>query len=90
MTKLIKLTNSQQTFSINSIILFLWWVAFNPGFYSGDSIAIIEMARSGHVSSEWTAIWAVFIKLLTLSGSHPELATLFFRNFLHFQLQYLH
>ena len=82
----IKLTNSLQTFSINSAILFIWWLAFNPGFYSSDSIAIIEMARGSHISSEWTAIWAVSIKFLTLNGGHPEIATLFFSQLLAFSL----
>ena len=66
--------------------MFIWWLVFNPGFYSGDSFAIIEMVKSAHLSSEWTAIWAIFVKVLTLSGSHPEFATLFFSQLLAFSV----
>ncbi len=56
--------------------------AFNPGFFSADSFGVIDMARSGNLSNAWTAIWAIFIKYLTLNGSHPEIATLFFSQLL--------
>jgi hypothetical protein len=62
--------------------MFLWWLAFNPGFYSADSFGIIETARSGKISSESTAIWAIVVKFLTINGSHPEIATLFFAQLL--------
>ena len=76
--KISSLTNLQKSFVINAIIMFLWWLAFNPGFYSGDSFAIIETARGGKISSESTAIWAIVVKFLSINGSHPEIATLFF------------
>jgi len=81
-----RFSDTQKSLLINAFIVFLWWLAFNPGFYSGDSFGVIEMARSGNISSESTAVWAVAVKLLTINGSHPELATLFFSQLLAFSL----
>lgn len=63
-----------------------WWFAFNPGFYSTDSFGVIEMARSEVLTSEGTAIWAIFVKFLSLNGTHPEIATLFFSQVLGFSV----
>jgi hypothetical protein len=71
---------------INSVIAFVWWLVFNPGFYSRDSFAVLEMARTGNISSEWTAPWALLVRILTLDGAHPELATLFFSQILTLSL----
>ena len=71
---------------INSLILFIWWLIFNPGFYSGDSIAIIQMAREGPLNSGYTTIWAIFVKILTINGAHPEIGTLFFSQLLAFSI----
>jgi hypothetical protein len=71
---------------INSIILFIWWFIFNPGFYSIDSIGILSMARQGPLTSAGTAIWAIFVKVLTVNGAHPEFATLFFSQLLAFSI----
>ena len=71
---------------INSLILFFWWLIFNPGFYSIDSIGVISMAKEGPLNSTATAIWAIFVKLLTLNGAHPEFATLFFSQLLAFSI----
>lgn len=67
-----------QTIKINSLLALLWWISFLPGFYSGDSFAVIDMAKSGNLTSEWTYAWAVFTDFLTIHGQHPELATLFY------------
>jgi hypothetical protein len=84
--RLSRLSSTQKSYLINGAAMFVWWLAFNPGFYSGDSFAVIQMARSGNISSEWTTIWAIFVKLLTLNGSHPEFATLFFSQVLSFSV----
>ena len=76
----------QKTLVINSLIMFLWWLAFNPGFFSADSFGIIESARNGIISSEATAIWAITVKILSINGSHPEIPTLFFSQLLGFSL----
>jgi hypothetical protein len=61
---------------VYSLIASLWWIAFNPGFFSGDSFAVINMARSNELENQWTAPWAIFIDIVTFGGSHPEFATL--------------
>jgi hypothetical protein len=71
---------------LNSLILLIWWLIFNPGFFSGDSIASIQMAREGPLNSGATAIWAIFVKILTINGEHPEIATLFFSQLLAFSI----
>lgn len=85
-SKLKGFTDTQKSLLINAFVAFLWWLAFNPGFYTGDSFGVIEMARSGNISSESTAIWAIAVKFLTINGSHPELATLFFSQLLAFSI----
>ena len=81
-----RLSNTKKSVVINASIMFIWWLAFNPGFYSGDSFGVIGMARSGNISSESTAIWAILVKFLTINGSHPEIATLFFAQLLAFSV----
>lgn len=76
----------QKTLVINSLIMFLWWLAFNPGFFSADSFGIIQSARNGIITSEATAIWAIIVKYLSINGSHPEIPTLFFSQILGFSL----
>lgn len=85
-SKFSSITNLQKSVVINAIIMFLWWLAFNPGFYSADSFGIIDTARSGKISSESTAIWAIVVKLISINGSHPEIPTLFFSQLLGFSL----
>lgn len=79
----------QKSVFFNSLIMFIWWLAFNPGFFSADSFAVIEMARSGHLTSESTLVWVIFVKFLTLNGTHPEIATLFFSQLLGLSLTIL-
>ena len=85
-SKFSHLSNTKNSVIINASIMFVWWLAFNPGFYSADSFGVIEMARSGNISSESTAIWAIVVKFLTINGSHPEIATLFFAQLLAFSV----
>jgi hypothetical protein len=84
--KIMHLSSTQKSLVMNASIMLLWWLAFNPGFYSGDSFAVIQMARDGNISSEWTTIWAIFVKFVTLNGAYPEIATLFFSQILAFAL----
>jgi hypothetical protein len=62
----------------NSLVQFVWWVIFYPGFYSTDSFAVLNMAKTGNLNSLWTSPWAVMVRHLSLNGSHPGLVTLFF------------
>lgn len=78
--------DTQKSVVINALIMFIWWLAFNPGFYSADSFGVIEMVRNGDLSSEGTAIWAIAVRLLTLDGSHPEIATLVFSQIFAFSI----
>ena len=80
------LSSEAKLYGLNAIIMLIWWLAFNPGFFSADSFGVIDMARSGNLSNAWTAIWAIFIKYLTLNGSHPEIATLFFSQLLGYSV----
>ena len=81
-----ELSYMKKSILINALIMLIWWLAFNPGFFSGDSFGVIEMVRNGNLSSEGTVIWAIFVKYLTINGSHPELATLFFSQILGFSV----
>ena len=86
MTRFRELSTIWKMILLNSLIMLIWWFAFNPGFYSTDSFGIIEMARSKTLTSESTAIWAIFVKLLSINGTHPEIATLFFSQLLGFSV----
>jgi hypothetical protein len=69
---------TQKSIVINAIIMFFWWITFNPGFFSGDSFRILDIVKSGQLSSELTIFWAVLVKIITINGNHPEFATLVF------------
>lgn len=71
-----------QIFVLNGLIAFAWWVAFNPGFYSSDSFAVIDMIREDRITSEWTAIWPILLNALTVGGTQPQIATFFFSQVL--------
>ncbi len=88
-SKFIRLSSIEKSVAINASLMFVWWLAFNPGFYSADSFNVIAIARSGNISSESTAIWAIVVKFLTINGSHPEIATLFFGQLLAFSVSVL-
>ncbi len=62
----------------NSFIASIWWIIFYPGFYSDDSFAVVTMARTGQLSSAWSAPWAVFVRIFSLHGRYPGLVTLIF------------
>jgi hypothetical protein len=87
MLALLKKTSIKtKTILLNSSIMFLWWLAFNPGFYSVDSFGVLDMVKNGQLANPWTAIWAVFVKVLTVNGTHPEIATFFFSQLLGYSV----
>ncbi len=62
----------------NGLIASLWWIVFYPGFYSDDSFAAVSMARTGQLSSAWSAPWALFVRIFSLHGRYPGIVTLIF------------
>jgi hypothetical protein len=62
----------------NSLIQFIWWVIFYPGFYSADSFAVLQMAKTGDLNGMWSAPWALAVRYLSLGGAYPGVVTLFF------------
>lgn len=75
-----RLLNSSLSASLlrNSFIQLIWWAIFFPGFYSADSFAVLNMAKTGNLNSYWTSPWAVIVRNLSLHGTQPGLVTLFF------------
>ncbi len=73
-----KLTNENFKFGLlrNSIIQLIWWVVFFPGFFSGDSFAAVQMARSGELTNSFTASWALYVRFFSLHGNAIWLLTL--------------
>ena len=67
------LINSKYLFVLTSVI---WWLAFYPGFYSGDSFGALNQAKTGPITNVYTAAWPLTIRVLTLGGRVPGLATL--------------
>jgi hypothetical protein len=86
--KLISWDNRTSVYTLSSLIALTWWITFNPGFYSSDSFALIEMIRSSTITSEWTAIWALSLNIITFGGTQPHLATLFFSQLLSASVSY--
>jgi hypothetical protein len=76
--KLLFNTSLASTFLRNCFIQLIWWIVFFPGFYSTDSFAVLQMAKSGELNGMWSAPWALLVKFLTFGGSYPGIATLFF------------
>jgi hypothetical protein len=60
----------------NSLFLFACWILLFPGFFSGDSFAALDMARSGELTNSYTASWAIYVRLLSLFGNTVSLLTL--------------
>jgi len=78
----------RSAYILSSLITFIWWIVFNPGFFSSDSFALMEMLKSKTISSEWTAIWALSLNLITFGGGQPQLATLLFSQLLAASVTY--
>ena len=60
----------------NSSIQFIWWVIFFPGFFSGDSFAAVQMAKSGELGNSFTASWALYVRIFSFHGNAIALLTL--------------
>ena len=60
----------------NSLVQFIWWIVFFPGFYSGDSFGAITMAKSGELSNSGTASWALYVRIFSFFGHAFPLLTL--------------
>ena len=73
------LRNAGIRFSLlrNSLIQISFWIIFFPGFFSGDSFAAVEMARTGELTNSYTASWALYVRAFSLFGSSIGLLTLF-------------
>lgn len=61
----------------NSSILFLAWLVFFPGFFSGDSFGAVDMAKTGEFTTGATASWALFVRIFSFFGNAIGLLTLF-------------
>ena len=64
------------SFLRNSFIQLIWWVIFLPGFFSTDSFAAIEMAKSGDLGNSFTASWALYVRIFSFHGNAIALLTL--------------
>lgn len=73
-----KINNVEIKFSIlrNFLIFFVSWIIFSPGFFSSDSFAAVEMAKTGHLSNSFTASWALYVRIFSFFGNLIELLTL--------------
>ena len=73
-----KITNVDFKFSLmrNSLFLTACWVIFFPGFFSGDSFAAVEMARTGNLTNSFTASWAIYVRLFSFFGDAIGLLSL--------------
>lgn len=72
------INNIELKYSIlrNSLIFFVTWIIFSPGFFSSDSFAAVEMAKTGQLSNSFTASWALYVRIFSLFGNSIELLTL--------------
>lgn len=73
MRKFSTLLHSKYLFVATS---FVWWLAFYPGFYSGDSFGALDQAKDGPITNIYTSAWPLTLKFLTLGGALPGIATL--------------
>ena len=60
----------------NSLIQFIWWVIFFPGFFSTDSFGAVQMARTGILGNAFTASWAIYVRLFSFHGHAIALLTI--------------
>ena len=60
----------------NSLIQFIWWVVFFPGFFSTDSFGAVQMAKSGELGNSFTASWALYVRVFSFHGNAISLLTL--------------
>lgn len=60
----------------NSIVAVIWWIVFFPGFFSSDSFAAVNMAKSGDLVNSYTASWAIYVRVFSIFGHFIGLLTL--------------
>lgn len=60
----------------NWLIQIFWWIIFFPGFFSADSFAAVEMARTGNLTNAFTASWALYVRIFSFHGHFIGLLTL--------------
>lgn len=60
----------------NALISMVWWLVFYPGFYSTDSFGVLEMAKTGNLTSIGTAPWALLVRNFSFHGNAPGIVTL--------------
>jgi hypothetical protein len=76
MIKLLKNTSLRFSLLRNSLVQIFFWIIFFPGFFSGDSFAAVDMARTGDLTNSYTASWAIYVRLFSLFGHAIGLLTL--------------
>ena len=76
MIKFITRTDLTATLVRNSLIQILWWIVFFPGFFSGDSFGAVAIAKSGQLTNDFTASWAIYVWIFSLLGNAIGLLTL--------------
>lgn len=57
-------------------IALAFWLIFLPGFFSTDSIGMLNMVKGDELNSAHTAPYAIYVKTLSFSGSLPGFVTL--------------
>ena len=74
--KILKDDSFKFTLIRNSIVQFLWWVIFFPGFYSTDSFTAVRQAQSGDLEVAGGVSWALYIRYFSFLGNAIPLLTL--------------
>ena len=72
----LKALNFEASLIRNSLIHLIWWIIFFPGFFSGDSFGVVQMAKSGELTNSFTASWALYVRIFSFHGSAIGLLTL--------------
>lgn len=76
MINLAKNSNFTSSLIRNSLVQLFWWVIFFPGFFSADSFAAVNMARTGELTNSYTASWALYVRIFSFHGNAIWLLTL--------------
>lgn len=76
MTLLFRKSEIEYSLLRNSLVQVSWWIIFFPGFFSGDSFAAVNMAKTGELTNSYTASWAVYVRLFSFHGNAISLLTL--------------
>ena len=76
MKLLLRNTELKHSLLRNSLVQIFWWIVFFPGFFSGDSFAAVDMAKSGELTNSYTASWAIYVRLFSFHGQAIALLTL--------------